>query len=405
MWILRLTFIALMVAAAPAAALAQSSRDLETRGTLTADNGQLAPNVWAGVSRTDALQLVDAIPTRMVSPIYYDLARKLLLSDAPAFPAEKQAPADKDKNAQNQAPRPDMLIARIDKLLGLGALRDAQNLYDSVVDEPDNFDLAYRGLQMLMLRGQLSAACLDLQAMQYRLGADDRWKEFNRFCRIRFATGAEHDKLLSESKFTALPIIDKALRNQLPAKTTSLTTEQLAYTVAMGNIGPDSVSTLASKAGAMQPLLLTVLLNLDTPEAVPQKTCLAIEAVRRGLMPTRDLITLYEKPHYEAALLLDGVGTSPAAANIHPCMIPTVLYQRIASNLKTPLRDKAIREALDVMKDLPDAAFWPMALYFRDFDVKAAANKPYLWRVSRIVAYEKGDLPENWQFGWGAKGG
>lgn len=402
-------FFALSVAAlslfafGAADARAENPRAFETRGTLTRfQDGQVAQNVWAGVSRDEALELIRAIPSRFTSPVYFQMARQFLLSDAPAFGPDKEP--KKTEDGKPVAPRPEILVARIDKLLEMGGLRDAQTLYDALIDEvPEDFDLAYRNLLMLMLRGQLSAACLDLQAMQPQHGANPRWQELNRFCRIQFTQGAEREKLLSDAKFEAMPKLKDFLRGRGYRDATALGTESLAYAVATGSIGPSSVGLLASKAGAMPPLLLAVLQNLDTPESMPQKTCLAIEAARRGLIGTRDLITLYEKPHYDASLLLDIGKTSATASGIHPCMIPTVLYQRIASNLKDPaLRDRAIREALDVMKDLPDAALWPMALYFKDFDVKNPANRKYLWRVAGIVAYEKGEMPESWASGWGA---
>lgn len=405
MRLIALSIFALTLFSGMATASAENARTYETRGTLNkVQDGQIAPNIWAGTTRSEALELIRAIPQRFSSPIYFELARRLLLSDAPAFAPDKAQ--NKSQDGKPQAPQPDILIERIDKLLEIGALRDAQTLYDAVVaDVPDSFDLAYRNLIMLMLRGQLSAACLDVQAMQPQHGENIRWQELSRFCRIQFTTGAEREKLISSAKFEAMPKLKNHLRGRAYRDVTALKTEDLAYAVATGAVGPSSIGFLASKAGAMQPLLLAVLQGLDTPEVMPQKTCLAIEATRRGLLGTRDLITLYEKPHYAADLLLNVTGTSPAAANIHPCMIPTVLYQRIASNLKDPvLRDRTIRESLDVMKDLPDAAFWPMALYFRDFDVKAQENRKYLWRVANIVSYEKGDMPESWRSGWGKEG-
>jgi hypothetical protein len=79
------------------------------------------------------------------------------------------------------------------------------------------------------------------------------------------------------------------------------------------------------------------------------------------------------------------------------------LYQRIASADKNaPTHDQAIRYALDVMKNMPDAALLPMAVYLNDMDVRAAVNRPYLWRVARVLAYEKGELPPQWAQGWEA---
>jgi hypothetical protein len=389
----------------------------ETKGPLiSADQGQIAPDIWAGVTQAEAYALISAMPSRFSSSIYFEIARRFLLSDAPALKATPEAnDKKKDKNKkqddekETQAPQPvktDILLVRMDKLLEMGALRDAQNLYDTVVTQtPENFELFYRNVQMLMLHGQLSAACLDLQAAKKQHASNPKWKDLNNFCRIQFAGAAERSKLLSETKFETMPKLGTFLRGQGFEKLSKLSTDDLAYAVALGVVNPSSIAQWAPKAASLHPLLLSVLIEMDTPDVVPEKTCLAIEATRRGLLSTRDLITIYEKPHYDAALLLDYVGVQPSPSDIHPCMIPTVLYQRVASNIKLPTRDRAIREALDVMKNLPDAALWPLAVYFRDFDVKTAVNKPYLWRVSRIVAYEKGELPESWAVGWGKQGG
>ena len=80
----RLLVIAFLFLAMPAQAA--SLRDIETRGTLTdGQSGQIAGNVWAGLTRNDALLLINSLPDRYASPIYYELAKRLLLSDAPAL--------------------------------------------------------------------------------------------------------------------------------------------------------------------------------------------------------------------------------------------------------------------------------------------------------------------------------
>ncbi|HEY8964491.1 MAG TPA: hypothetical protein VIN59_08540, partial [Alphaproteobacteria bacterium] len=208
-------------------------------------------------------------------------------------------------------------------------------------------------------------------------------------------------RLMNETKFEVFPILNKFLRgNSSMGKLSDLNTENLAFAVATNLVGESTVRQLAPKAGNIPPLLLSVLYQLDTDGDTPEKACLAIEALRRGIIDTRELITLYERPHYDSTWL---VGDITAPVTVHPCMIPSVLYQRIASNKEQPRHDAAIRYTLDVMKGMPDAALWPMAVYFKDMDVRLAANKPYLWRASRILAYEKGELPVQWEQGWRAR--
>ncbi|MCB1537595.1 MAG: hypothetical protein H6865_00400 [Rhodospirillales bacterium] len=386
-----------------------NDRSFETRGTLTsAANGQIVGNVWSGLSRSDALLLIDALPARYASPVYYDLARRLLLSDAPSLPADpvKQlAKGEKDNATPADPTRPDVLIARLDKLLQMGALRDAENLYDTVApDTPQNFDLVLRSQEILMLRGQLSAACLDLQAMQAQHGGNPEWKELNRLCRIQFASGGERARLVGESKFIRFPQLNNYVHGRGPGNLARLSAQDMAFAVATGLINPSMIRSLSPKAGQMPPLLLSVLYQMDPDQPAPEKACLLIEAVRRGMASTRDLITLYEKPHYDSSLLLGSPGAVPPLGNVHPCMAPSVLYQRIASADSGPAaRDATIRVALDLMDDLPDAALWPMAFYFKDFRVHDPANRKYLWRVARILAYEKGEFPADWTQGWTAR--
>lgn len=384
-------FVLSLAAASPAYA----DRSIETIGTLSApDEGQIAPDIWVGTSRSDALALTKALPTRFASPTFYRLARRYLLSDAPQI-------SDAD-----QGTSPDLLTARIDKLLEIGALHEANDLYESAVDGvPDNFDLAFRSLQILMLRGELSAACLDLQTMQSKHGQDARWRELNALCMIRYADGPTRAKILSENTFEQYPILSRLLGGGIvPSRLSSLDTTDLAFASALGFVNEAAMRQLTSQSGALPSLLLTVLYNAETENNAPEKTCLAIEAVRRGLLTTRDLITLYEAPHYDAALLLDNVKLPPSAANIHPCMIPTVLYQRIASHKDHPDLDTTMRVALDVMRKMPDASLLPMATYFQKMNLQNAANAPYAMRVARIIAYEKESLPESWEQGWDEKG-
>ena len=403
MKIIRLSLCALaLLVSFSSTVMAAPSRSVETAGTLTSNqDGQIAGNVWAGLSRDEALLLINALPARYATPTWYDVARRLLLSDAPGLP-EGNRP--KDAPATDPS-RPDILIARLDKLMEMGALRDAEMLYDTVVGEfPDNFDLAYRSLQILMLRGQLSAACLDLQAMQATHGKNPKWVELNRLCRVQFAQGGERARILNETKFDYYPAVGNFLRGRAPNNLSAMNTEELAFAVATGLVNENTARSMTSKAGKLPPLLLTVLFSIDAENAMPERTCLGIEAARRGLASTRDLISLYEAPHYASDLLLSP--GMPALGGMHPCLAPTVMYQRIASAKENPAqRNSTIRQALDLMSDLPDAAFWPMATYFKDFDVHAAQNKKYVWRLTRIVAYEKDELPQDWARGWGGQGG
>lgn len=394
---IRILFLVLLFAATNANAT--SMRAIETAGTLTdVESGQISSNIWSGLGRSDALLLVSALPDRYASPTYYDIARRFLLSDAPSLSADKvdpKAPVATDPD------RPDMLIARLDKLMGMGAIKDAETLYDKVVPGiSPNFDLAYRSLQILMLRGQLSAACLDIQAMNKIHGANPRWLELNRLCRIQFSGVAERNKLLADAEFKEYPRLGDFLRGRNLGNLRNLTTEELAFAVGIGLVNETTLNQLTSKAGTLSPLLLSVLYHMDTEQARPEKACLAIEAARRGMIGTRDLIALYEGPHYASDLLLKNLDVPPSG-DVHPCMIPSVMYQRIASNKEPAVRNAMIRQAMDVMQGLPDAAFWPMAVYFNELDVRSTANKKYLWRATRIIAYEKDELPKEWASGWG----
>lgn len=380
---------------------AAPSRSIETQGTLTDDgSGRITGNIWSGLSRSDALMLINALPARYASPTWYDVAKRFLLSDAPGLPEGPRA-----KDAPPSDPnRPDILIARLDKLLEMGALRDAEMLYDTVVgDFPDDFDLAFRSLEILMLRGQMSAACLDLQAMQAQHGKNPKWVELNRMCRIQFAQGGERQRILNETKFENYPAAGNFLRGRNVGTLSKMSTQELAFAVAVGLVNDNTARSMTSKAGTLSPLLLSVLFNMDSENDMPERTCLGIEAARRSIASTRDLITLYEKTHYASDMLLNT--GMPALGGLHPCTVPGILYQRIASakdNMAN--RNLMIRQAMDLMGDLPDAAFWPMAVYFKDFDVHDPVNRKYLWRISRILAYEKDELPAGWAQGWGNPG-
>lgn len=389
------TCAAALVLSLAATSFAWADRSIETFGTLTApEEGQIASDIWAATSRSDALDLINALPNRFASPTFYRMAERFLLSDAPPLPAPEGVTS------------PDLLIARIDKLLNIGALRAAEELYESAVEGvPQNFDLALRSLQILMLRGQLSAACLDLQTMQSQHAGDPRWRELNALCMIRYADGATRNKLLSENKFEQFPILSRLLSGGvMPSRLASLNTSDLAFASALGFVNEAAMRQLTSNAGSLPSLLLTVLYEAETENIAPEKTCLAIESLRRGMLSTRELITLYERPHYDAALLLNNINLPPNAASIHPCMIPTVLYQRIASHKDHPDRDITMRVALDVMRKMPDAAFLPMATYFQDMNLQSPANLPYAMRAARIIAYEKLNLPESWEQDWSEKG-
>lgn len=393
-WILTLGLCATVPFAG--AALADSYRGDETKGILkSSSSGQLSRDVWGGMNRSDVLLLIDALPESYDSSVYYDLARRLLLSDAPSVSGGR-APAAKD--GEKAPERADVLIARLDKLMEMGAILDAEKLYNDVVDDfPTDFTLAQRGLEILMLRGQFSAACLDLQAMSSDHAKDPRWQELTSLCKIMQAKGEERSRLVAQTSFKEFPQLQEMVRGRA-SNLGKFGPQDMAFAVATGNISDEVLRAQAQSAARLSPLLLGVLLQHPTEAQLPERYCLASEGLRRGQLTIDNAIEMYEKPHFESVQLTNINGP----LDVHPCLVPPLLYQRVGAHKDKESRNQAIAAAFAAGRNLAPSALWPLKGYLADFVPQS--NVDIAWPVVSSAIASGIRIPSTWGKGWDQEG-
>jgi len=132
---------------APITTTRLSERNLDAVGLLPPALTGLSPAFWAGSDAATIAALIRAERTEPV-PALRDLFQTLLLAELPP-------PADADGSGA-------FLLARVDKLLEMGALEAAAALIDAA--GPPNPDLFRRAFDIALLLGTEDAACAEQRA-------------------------------------------------------------------------------------------------------------------------------------------------------------------------------------------------------------------------------------------------
>ncbi len=124
----------------------------ETIGILVDSNGGLGINIWDGTRRSVVERLLPVLPSAPRSLALRDLMRRLLLTTAQPPRGQEQAGATPLN----------LLAARIDVLLRMGAIEDAARLAAAIGREQATTELAKARVPALLLAGQTETACRDV---------------------------------------------------------------------------------------------------------------------------------------------------------------------------------------------------------------------------------------------------
>lgn len=174
------------------------TNDPEGLGVLTSDEGSLGPDLWEGTDRRVVEALLPRLPVNAASPTLFDLARRLLLTDA-ALPASLVA-------NQGQAMAPlDLLQVRLERLAALGEVEGLNRLLDRL--PPDSEPVLRQRLAMenLLAEGDEDAACDEARATDPSGGRDSFWAKALLFCQIRAGQRPEAELSLAILRDSATP--------------------------------------------------------------------------------------------------------------------------------------------------------------------------------------------------------
>lgn len=153
----------------------QPQGDAEGMGVLGPNEGGFGRRVWAGTDRRVIEALLPRLPANNPSSVLYDLARRLLLTDA-VMPAAALA--------SKGLPASDLMAVRLDRLAALGETEGLARLLQ-VLPEGSQPELRRRlEVELLLTRGRESDACQSVRAGAPEDGEDRFWLKALTYCQI-----------------------------------------------------------------------------------------------------------------------------------------------------------------------------------------------------------------------------
>ncbi|GEO81895.1 hypothetical protein ROR02_20260 [Pararhodospirillum oryzae] len=126
--------------------------DLDAAGLLTPATGGLAPSLWQGLTRPQALALLDSLAVGVPSPALTALARRVLLTSAAPPPLEAEGASGA------------LIARRADLLFRLGLHGDVATLLGAVSPMALGGVPLQRFLDALLLQGRVDDACATVVA-------------------------------------------------------------------------------------------------------------------------------------------------------------------------------------------------------------------------------------------------
>lgn len=142
--------------------------DGDSLGALREEDGGLGADMWQGVTRTRAVDLINALPRKTGSQTLRNLKIRLLLTRA-------RAPVAVDENA------PSLLTARASALLGMGSIEDTELLLSvsPTQGRPDGLDPIDARIQLLNFD---NARACGLARSNQQSASDDFWQRMLIYC-------------------------------------------------------------------------------------------------------------------------------------------------------------------------------------------------------------------------------
>ncbi len=153
----------------------QPTGDAEGLGILGPNVGGFGRALWTGTNRRVLEALLPRLPVNNPSPALFDLARRLLLSDAVMPNALLSGKGVSQAN---------LLEVRLDRLAALGEIEGLKALLE--VLPPDELPDEQRrvGIELLLTRGETSAACAEVRDGNAGDGGDRFWLKALVYCQI-----------------------------------------------------------------------------------------------------------------------------------------------------------------------------------------------------------------------------
>lgn len=157
--------------------------EVESTGLIgTGKEGAFDKTLWKDQNRSDIEFLIEKMPTQPALRSVLSLERRLLIT---------RADAGLIKNDILPLRGNDLLIQRINKLMDLGLHDDAWELYTQKAEEPYDVSIAQLGMTLMIMRNDLSTACLEEKVFAARFPKDKFFNTLDRACAQTLGSSAK----------------------------------------------------------------------------------------------------------------------------------------------------------------------------------------------------------------------
>lgn len=323
--------------------------DGESVGVLTSNDGGLGGEMWKGLTRTQAVEMVASIPTKSNSAALRDVASQILLSLA-------RAPIAVTENA------PSLLVARADALLAIGDVDGAELLLSAspTQERPQGLDIVDANLQIIRFN---NARACGLARNNVASAGNDFWQRLLIYCDalegkadsvgfgmslLRETSGDDPAMvLLVDSVLSGSPIILEKIGqpNTIHIALSRVAKVELPTSIA------ESDDPILLHAAALTP-------NLNIGARIEA----AERAIALGSLSPAQLRQLYQQVTYSEADLANSltraseIGSAAARALLYQAAvkqnIPTARAEIISSALRFAREDGRYKAAVEAFRPL-----------------------------------------------------
>lgn len=344
-------------------------RRLESHGLLTrTSEGSLGRDLWLGSKRSDLINYLPQISGTTPYRTINDLSRRLLLTKT-----------DVELIKQDQKPEPgnDLTTLRLEKLLEMGAYKDALSLYTKHPDVPYHERYARAGILAALYSKQAALACLEEKTIESRIQQFEDvvfWQQISKICSYilskqgKLSPAPSADKLkFPESDILRQVATKKNFRYKVkkPADLETLTPLEAAVLAADDRF---DFSTL--KISSDKPLPIHVIALLITEPSLPEHTLfkLMLQAVEAGLKTTDELAAYYESKAEEHFGKKNSKTSLTGYQSVKGWKRLPYLYRGITNTGKRAEREAIIQKVFDLASDYEIVALWPFAEAIAELD-------------------------------------
>jgi len=325
----------------------------ESRGLLSKPlDGSLGRDLWDGSKRSLLITYLPQLPGMSQYRTIQALSKRLLLTQADTSLIRQ----DENPQAGN-----DLLTLRLEKLLEMGAYKEALTLYTGNPGQPYHERFAQAGVLAALYSREPSLACLETKATGERFSDVAFWQQLTRICSYILSKSGKGDR--PDIDFSESKIIQQIVsKDSFRFRPNSVKDLQDLEPLEAALLAADNRFDLSGfRFDQKLPPHVLALFMEDPSISQEQAFTLTLQAVEAGLKSPQDLADYYDKKAVE----LFGKGGKKTSLMDYEAIagwkrLP-YLY-RAATKAAAGLEQTAIlKKALELVPEYGTAALWPLA--------------------------------------------